>query len=433
MKNNAIGGNMRLNGIGISLMTVAAAAVLFVSTVFASPNGPRNNYTGSPPDYNNCTLCHTSYPLNSGSGAINLTGLPTGGYTAGASYPLTLTISDPQAMRWGFQVTAVDPSGQTAGSLSVTDSVNTQWNDNPAVTVDIIMHTLTGTYAGTPGSASWDFLWTAPNNTDGATFHISSNAANNNNLNTGDYIYNQTVFVPALSAPSLDLDLTYNSGSPVPAGGGNLGFGVYLANSGTATLDFDAWIDIVYNQGAPTTVVQRSFTNYQPGWAVNRPDMFFPIPGSYAAGNYTFTGKAGTYGSAIWAWDGFPFEKSGDLDKTDFVPWIPDGAVNPFDDITESATVTPEEYALLGNHPNPFNPSTVIRFQLPQASRVTLQVFDIKGRDVGKTMLASYRNRWMRAGIYEVNFDASGLSSGVYFYRLRAGDFVAAGKMLLTR
>jgi hypothetical protein len=75
----------------------------------------------------------------------------------------------------------------------------------------------------------------------------------------------------------------------------------------------------------------------------------------------------------------------------------------------------------------------VIRFQLQEASRVNLQVFDINGRDVGQNSLSSYRNATLEAGVHEVNFDASGLSSGVYIYRLQANDFVSSGKMLLTK
>ncbi len=88
----------------------------------------------------------------------------------------------------------------------------------------------------------------------------------------------------------------------------------------------------------------------------------------------------------------------------------------------------PTEYALMQNYPNPFNPTTVIRYQLPTASWVRLEVFDVLGKQV-----ASLVNSAQTAGDYSVLFNASTLSSGVYFYRLQAGSFVQTKKMLLIK
>ncbi len=91
-------------------------------------------------------------------------------------------------------------------------------------------------------------------------------------------------------------------------------------------------------------------------------------------------------------------------------------------------TEIPNYYSLSQNYPNPFNPSTSIKFTMPKGDNVKLVVFDILGREV-KTLVNEFRN----SGVYEVNFDASVLSSGVYFYRLEAGDFSATKKMLLVK
>jgi len=84
------------------------------------------------------------------------------------------------------------------------------------------------------------------------------------------------------------------------------------------------------------------------------------------------------------------------------------------------------------NYPNPFNPSTIIRYQLSANSSVKLEVFDMIGRRV-----ASLVNAEQAAGRYEVNFNASNLSSGVYFYRLQAtslqGSYTKMMKMLLVK
>jgi len=90
----------------------------------------------------------------------------------------------------------------------------------------------------------------------------------------------------------------------------------------------------------------------------------------------------------------------------------------------------PVSYALERNFPNPFNPSTTIRFTIPISAHVTIRVFDILGREVA-TLLDAEKG----AGSWSVLFDATSrrIASGVYYYRMDAGGFVATGKMILTR
>jgi hypothetical protein len=232
------------------------------------------------------------------------------------------------------------------------------------------------------------------------------------------------------SAPAMVVDLTYVSGSPIPVSGGNLYFDVFVENQDNVALDFDAWLEVSYEGGAPTTVVQRSFTNYLPGWSINRPNTFFPVPGSYAAGNYTMTGKVGNHPDVAWAESGFPFVKDGTVGMGGFQPFIPDGFIpDPFTPITKPGSTTmPAEFALRGVYPNPFNPSTVISYQLPLAGIINLTVYDITGR-----MVAELADGWKNAGVHSVTFDASHLASGVYLYRLEAGEFNASGKMVLMK
>ncbi|MDE3057899.1 MAG: T9SS type A sorting domain-containing protein [Bacteroidota bacterium] len=88
----------------------------------------------------------------------------------------------------------------------------------------------------------------------------------------------------------------------------------------------------------------------------------------------------------------------------------------------------PTDFALSQNYPNPFNPGTNIRFAVPVSSFVTLKVYDILGREV-----AILVHEKKAPGRYEVNFDAGKFSSGVYFYKLQAGNYAAWRKMLLTK
>ncbi len=86
------------------------------------------------------------------------------------------------------------------------------------------------------------------------------------------------------------------------------------------------------------------------------------------------------------------------------------------------------QFSLFQNAPNPFNPSTIIHYEIPNVGLVTLKVYDEIGREV-KTLVNQYQNK----GRYDINFSASSLSSGIYFYQLRVGNFVATKKMIMLK
>jgi len=85
-------------------------------------------------------------------------------------------------------------------------------------------------------------------------------------------------------------------------------------------------------------------------------------------------------------------------------------------------------YKLSNNYPNPFNPSTRINYSIPKQSYVTLKVFDVLGREV-----ATLVNKEQQQGYYDIEFDASHLTSGTYIYRIQAGEFVESRKMVLLK
>jgi hypothetical protein len=98
-------------------------------------------------------------------------------------------------------------------------------------------------------------------------------------------------------------------------------------------------------------------------------------------------------------------------------------------------SIIPDEYALKQNFPNPFNPNTTISWQSPVGSHQTLKIFDILGNEIAKLV-----NEYKPAGKYEIEFDASSLPSGVYFYQLKAtpnggqaGGFIQTKKMVLLK
>lgn len=97
-------------------------------------------------------------------------------------------------------------------------------------------------------------------------------------------------------------------------------------------------------------------------------------------------------------------------------------------DVEEIETDFIASFELHQNYPNPFNPATVIRYELPELSNVSLKVYDVLGNEV-----ANLINEEKEAGIYEVEFDAKNLASGIYLYKFQAGKFVKTQKMVLLR
>ena len=89
---------------------------------------------------------------------------------------------------------------------------------------------------------------------------------------------------------------------------------------------------------------------------------------------------------------------------------------------------TPSQLALIQNYPNPFNPSTNIEYSIPNTGKVILKIYDLLGREISTLV-----NEVKQPGNYQVKFDASKLSSGIYFYKLQFGNSVINKKMLLIK
>src|SRR5215218_1395191 len=186
----------------LKLSAIAAAAILFVAVqshvspeyqkVSASASGPSASYTNAPGE-SNCTACHTSFPVNSGTGGVTITGLPAN-YKAGQQIPLTIKVSQADAVIYGFEMTALDGLGRPAGTfqlpggsppkLQIVDGfVN-------GILRDYIEHTIDGVTPTVFGSNSWTFNWTAPARRAGKiSFYAAGNAADSDGTTNGDRIY----------------------------------------------------------------------------------------------------------------------------------------------------------------------------------------------------------------------------------------------------
>lgn len=96
--------------------------------------------------------------------------------------------------------------------------------------------------------------------------------------------------------------------------------------------------------------------------------------------------------------------------------------------VDEDEETIPNVFKLEQNYPNPFNPSTIIKFAVPERSNVLIKIYDILGSE-----LATLVNEELNPGWYEKDFNAAGLSSGVYLFRMEAGNYVNTKKMILLR
>jgi len=107
---------------------------------------------------------------------------------------------------------------------------------------------------------------------------------------------------------------------------------------------------------------------------------------------------------------------------------LPTPTLDYISDVQSGDNTIITNYKLFQNYPNPFNPSTVIQYQLPQAGKITLKVYDILGREV-KTLV----NQFQQSGNHKVTFNASVLASGIYFYRIISNNFISTKKMILLK
>jgi|GEM_PF-943863 len=177
----------------------------------AFSTGPPIGRTGAPalgtfPAELTCQGCHSSFGLNSGPGTLTITGLPAT-YTANQEVAVTVTLTQPDRMRYGFEATALDDLGRRAGDLIVTDAARTRTVDGTGAYAgrQYIEHILAGVTPNGTNQNSWTFTWKAPAQSVGrVTFYVAGNAANGNNANSLDYIYiTNASMQPATTLPQV--------------------------------------------------------------------------------------------------------------------------------------------------------------------------------------------------------------------------------------
>ncbi len=125
---------------------------------------------------------------------------------------------------------------------------------------------------------------------------------------------------------------------------------------------------------------------------------------------------------------GMVFNSAGEL----FISTLEDGEILKITgiplDVENELKPLPDNFTLAQNYPNPFNPATTIKYSIAKQSNVTLKVYDVLGNEI-----ATLVDEEKSTGVYEINFNASNLASGIYFYKIQAGNFVETKKMILLR
>ena len=181
----------------LTLIVIACTAIFLSLTAEKMSDDGKAGYTGSPGEYD-CTICHTSYPVNTGGGSISLTStnMTNWMYDPGVTYHMIATVSRSQDSLFGICVEALLASNSNGGTLVITDATKTQIKTKTisGVSRRSVVHKLGAGEA--PDSYSFLFDWTAPaNNAGNITFYFAGNASDANGDTLGDYIYkgNQVV------------------------------------------------------------------------------------------------------------------------------------------------------------------------------------------------------------------------------------------------
>ena len=358
---------------------------------------------------------------------------------------------------WHFTTSASFPSkpinpNPANGLTSVNVDANISWSDGGGATSYKV-------YFGTNSSPTYKKEQTGTSYEPGTlagntTYYWRIDAVNSSGTTTGDIWH----FTTAGSLPSdLIWEDNFNSvndwDGKVYKGDGNFTEGAYDGEN----------VGIFYMSGSPGVFYTfKQVSQNIPAGSILKAKWFYESSGSYNnsensdGGKIIFTNSIPSTENDIgsetiqelfecvnypmYQWNTQQFEITENIPVGSYIAI--GGAVWPsyiynnwdFIKIYSSTTDIPNElsllsnYKLYNNYPNPFNPTTQIKFELPKAEQVELKVYDNLGREV-----VTLVNEQKPAGSYEIEFNASNLSNGVYFYELRAGDFRDVKKLVLLK
>ncbi|MCX6640303.1 MAG: FG-GAP-like repeat-containing protein [bacterium] len=301
-------------------------------------------------------------------------------------------------------------SGEINGKIKFFKNNGT--NANPQLAASVFL--MTGTVqASTPGTSRLDVVrW-------------------DNNLTydlvVGSYDSRLRLFKQAATnAPAPTITLTRTSGYIVPGSGGTISYTIAINNPNPSTVTFDLWTDLqLPNYGYNPPMIQRTGVQLTTGASASR-NLNINVPGSWAAGMYYYYGYVGSLSTfQLYNSSNFYFYKNTTGDGA----WVGEWSFDGWTEEPAMETLVPLPLdARLAAAPNPFNPTTNLSYDLPDAGTVYLAIFNTSGQKV-----VELANGYRTAGNYQVTWDAGSLPSGVYFARLNTGTQQVVQKLLLTK
>ncbi len=236
------------------------------------------------------------------------------------------------------------------------------------------------------------------------------------------YLHEATADVPVTLAP-------VNPPIVIPPGGGQFNFDVTVTNTTPDPVTVDLWLLLTKSDAGINLTRGPVTITLSPGETLMR-TLSQNVPGGAPSGEYLYTANVGDFPVTIDATDSFTFTKQAGAA-------LGPNVVNDWDLLGEEAFIVgtedesealPERFGLAQNFPNPFHPSTEITYNLPEARHVRLVVYDLQGREVAVLLDGP-----VAAGLHAVSWRAGDLPSGLYLYRIEAGDFVETRTMMLVK
>ncbi len=269
---------------------------------------------------------------------------------------------------------------------------------------------------------------TIQSNLDGANYVSLADIDGDQNLDIAGAIMRDNLILWWENDLPTSMSIILTPANPpiqIPGGGGMFNYSAEVENFTNNPLNFDAWTEAILPNGAVYgPLLLRTGLNIPGGVSLQRQLNQF-VPPVAPPGNYQYVGKVGVYPDSVTSSDSFPFSKFiGDGITNHNMGW----EVFGWEDEESQITNHKSQITNLAASPNPFNAQTRLTINLPESGEALFAVFDISGREVANLMTGYYP-----AGPHQVVFDASGLSSGVYFACLKAGSLSSTQKLLLIK
>jgi len=365
-----------------------------------------------------------------GNGNVYATGLSVGSGT-NDDYA-TIKYDDAGVRQWVARYNGPENDDDRANSLAVDGDGNVYVTGRSAGSGVFSGDFVTIKYNAT-GVQQWVERYNGPDNGEDEANSLAVDGDGNvyvtgdsEGIGTGpDYAtikYNQT--------PQPPLDVTLAPVNPpiiIPATGGSFNYNATVSNLSGSTQSTQIWIMVQLPNLAWYGPALGPVSLTLPGGGSITRLRSQTVPATAPAGLYTYRGYLGTYPSTKIDSSSFTFTKSAIGDGGPFVSEA-ECFGEPFPGEVGGTSSVASDFNLISANPNPFNPSTVIRYQMPDARFVSLKVYDTTGR-----LVAILVDGMRDAGTHEATFDGSNLASGIYLAHIEAGPYSATQKLVLMK